>query len=77
MGFPLTLIHHVAKSGGCTHCGNRDMFFVMVSQDHMIKGSCDFMGETNHTAKFGGHRHCGSGDMLLVYHMASLDHMLK
>ena len=41
----------------------------VISQDHMIKGSCDFMGGSpliHHPAKFGGHRHCVSGDMMFV-----------
>ena len=31
--------------GGQSHSGSGDMFLVyhMISQDHMIKGSCDFM----------------------------------
>ena len=41
----------------------------VISQDHMIKGSYDFMGGSpliHHPAKFGGHRHCVSGDMMFV-----------
>ena len=37
-------------------------------QDHMIRGSCDFMEErqVNHPVRFGGHRYCGSGNIFLL-----------
>ena len=39
----------------------------VISKDHMIKGSCYFIGEapqlTHHPAKFSGDKHCDGGDM--------------
>ena len=42
-----------------------------MSQDHVIKGSFDFMGgppygKSHYPAKFGGHRHCGNGDIVFL-----------
>ena len=48
-----------AKLGGARHSDNGDMFLVfhVISQDHVIQRSCDFMGgESHHTIKFGGQR---------------------
>ena len=48
----------------------------MISQDHLIKESCDFMGMS--PAKFVGYRHCDSGDvMVLVCHVILQHHMIK
>ena len=43
------------------------MFLVcqVISQEHVIRGSCDFM-VSHHTTKFGDHRYCGSGDMMFL-----------
>ena len=43
----------------------------LVLQSHVIKESCDFMGEIPSRSVttipcFGGHRHCGSRDMMLL-----------
>ena len=48
-----------AKLGGARHSDNGDMFLVfhVISQDHVIQRSSDFMGgESHHTIKFGGQR---------------------
>ena len=37
----------------------------MISQDHIVKGSCDFMVSHN-PATFYDHRNCVSADMFLV-----------
>ena len=37
----------------------------VISQDDVIKGSCDCM-VSHHPAKFDGHRHCGSGDIIFL-----------
>ena len=46
------------------------LFCHVVSQDHVIKESCDFQGGaitvSYHPAKFGGRRHCGSGDIMIL-----------
>ena len=45
----------------------------VISKNHLIKVSCDFMGGSaswlmlsHHPAKFGGHRLCGSGDKMFL-----------
>ena len=44
------------------------LVYHMISQDHVIRGSCNFMGgashRSHHPVKFGDHMHCGSGDMM-------------
>ena len=52
----------------------------IILPDHVIKGSCDVMGNqvSYHRAKFGGLSHSGSGDiMFLVCHVISKDHVIK
>ena len=55
----------------------------MISKDHVIKGSCDFIGNepinvSYHPAKFGSHMHSGSGDtMVFVCHVNLQDHVKK
>ena len=39
-------IHHPAKFGGQKHYGNIDMFLILISQNHVIKGSSDFMAKS-------------------------------
>ena len=43
----------------------------VISQDHVIKGSCDFCGweplkVSHHPTKFGSHSHCGRRDKWFV-----------
>ena len=68
--------HTIAKLGGQRHRGSGDIMVLVrrvISQDHVIQGSYEFMGGTPHVkstpSKFGGHRHCGSGDMFSVCHV--------
>ena len=53
----------------------------MTSQDHVVKGWRDIIGETmviHHNAKFGGLKHCGIGDIkFLICQVISRDHMIK
>ena len=45
----LTVSHHHTTSGGHKHCGSGDTMVLIghvILQDHMIKMSWDFMGET-------------------------------
>ena len=53
----------------------------VISQDHVIKESCDSVGNSNvsyHPAKVGGHRHCANGDvMVLACHVISQDHRIN
>ena len=47
---PLTVSHHFAIFGGHWSSASGEIAFLichMSSQDHMIKGSCDFMGENS------------------------------
>ena len=42
----LNVCHHPIKFGGHKHCGSEDITALLchvISQDHVIKGSCDFM----------------------------------
>ena len=44
---PLKINHHPTMFGGHRHCGNGDIMLLVcrvISQDSMIKRSCDFMG---------------------------------
>ena len=38
--------HQLATYGGLKHCGSKYMLLVsrVISDDHVIKGSCEFMG---------------------------------
>ena len=55
----------------------------VISQHHMIKGSCDFkmydpIKVGYHPSKFGGHRHSGRGDIVVSFcHMILQDHVIK
>ena len=55
----------------------------MISQDHVIKGTCDLMGKTplvvtQTSAKFDGNRYSDSGNtMILVSHVISQDNVIK
>ena len=68
----LILYHQFAKSGGNRRCSSWDVKFLichLILQDHVIKGSFDFMNRSSlkvsHLpAKFVGHRHCGSRDIV-------------
>ena len=41
----LTLSHHTANFSGFKHCGGGDISLICqkISQDHVIKGQCNFM----------------------------------
>ena len=53
----------------------------VILQDHVIKGSCDFMVSSHQgelPSKFGGHRHSDSKDIMnLVCHVILEDHVIK
>ena len=54
----------------------------VISQDHVIKGSFDFMGGSlfvvdHHPAKFGRSSLCVSGDIILIYHVISQEYMTQ
>ena len=69
--------HQFAKFGGHRHCDSENIMILgyhVISQDHIIKGSCDFIGRNPSRykvrydpPKFGGHRHCGSGDIMIIF----------
>ena len=45
----LMVTHQFAKLGGYRNCGTGDIMTLgchMISQDHVMKGSCDFMGRS-------------------------------
>ena len=47
---PLKVIHHRIKFSSHRNCSSGDMmvlFYHLISKDHMIKRSCDFMGKTS------------------------------
>ena len=71
-------LYHAAKPGSLRPCGSGGktlLIYHVISTDHEIKGSCDFMGNesikvSQHLAIFGGHRHCGNGDIkFLICHV--------
>ena len=45
---PMKINYSPAKFGGHTHCGSKDTTLMryVILQDHVIKGSCDFMGKS-------------------------------
>ena len=45
---PMKINYRPAKFGGHTHCGSKDTTLMryVILQDHVIKGSCDFMGKS-------------------------------
>ena len=54
------------------------LVFHVISQDQMVKGSCEPIKVSYHPAKFCGHSHSGSAViMILVCHVISQDHMIK
>ena len=78
--------HQLTKFGGHRDSESEDiaaLFWHVISQDHVIKGQCEFCREkpievSYHNAKFGGHRHCVSGNiMILVCHVIFQDHVIK
>ena len=57
--------HQLAKFGGHRQCGSEDVIVVchVISQDPVIKGSCDFMGRNPSgipSCQVGGHKHSDS-----------------
>ena len=64
--------YHPASSGGRSSSGSGVIMILvclMISQDHVVKGSCNLFGWeflmiSHHPAKFVGHRDCGKGDMM-------------
>ena len=76
----------LCQFGGNEHCCSGDLVSVYheISQEHVIKGPCDFMSDftplivCHHPAKFSGYAHYGSGDILvLVCHEISQYHVIK
>ena len=54
----------------------------VVSQNHVIKESFDFIGKgikiSYHPAKIGSHIHCDSWDMMILFcHVILEDHEIK
>ena len=55
----------------------------MISQDHVIIWSCNFMGSapfklSHHSARFCGNRRCGSRKVMIYgCHMISQDHLIQ
>ena len=52
----------------------------VMSQVHVVRGSCDFMGSrvSYHPPKFCGHSHSGSGVIMnIVCHVIMQDHMIR
>ena len=46
---PLKVSQYSAKFSGYRHCGSGDIMVLVcqiISQDHVIKGSCNFMGRS-------------------------------
>ena len=81
---PINVSYRLARFGDHRHCGSEDIKILVcqvISQDHLIKWSFDFIGRSPssyHPAKFCGYRHCGSGDiMVLVCQVISQDHSIK
>ena len=49
-------IMDMARFGGRRYCGSKDIMLLVchvISQHHVIKGSCDFMGEGSVTTQGG------------------------
>ena len=75
--------HQPAKFGGHRHFSTGDILvYHVISQDHVIKGSCDSGEQPGkviyHIAMFGGYRHFVNGDIMnLVCHMIFLDQVIK
>ena len=80
---PLKVSHQPAKFGGHRHFSTGDILvYHVISQDHVIKGSCDCGKQPGkviyHIAMFGGYRHFVNGDIMnLVCHMIFLDQVIK
>lgn len=70
----LIVRHHPTKSGVDRHCDSGNIMGLVchiVLEEHVIEGSCDFMGKSPH-------RHCGGGGiMFLVGLMISQDRTIK
>ena len=67
--------HHLVNFGGHGHCGVGDVIilvYYVISQDHVIKVSCDFYVQkiikvNYHPAKFSEYRHSSSGDIMVKW----------
>ena len=80
--YDFMVYHHPTKFGGHIHCGGVDITVLVcqvISEDHMMKGSCDFISkDPSRSVKFGGHRYSGSGDIIIfVCHVTLQDHVIK
>ena len=78
--------YHSAKFGGQGPNGGENIVILVchvISQYHMIKGSCDFkrydpIKVGYHPSKFGGRRHSERGDIVVSFcHVILQDHMIK
>ena len=64
-----------ARFGSHRNCGSGDIILLVchvISQDHMIKGSCVLICRSplRKVIKFGGYKHCGDGDfMFFICHV--------
>ena len=69
---------HGSSAGGDMMC----FFCHVISHEHLIEGSCEFIGGSSlqyvtSPDKFCDHKHCDSGDMFLICHVTSREHMFK
>ena len=72
--YDFLVYHHPTKFAGRIHCGGVNITVLVcqvISEDHMMKGSCDFISkDPSRSVKFGGHRYSDSGDiMIFVCHV--------
>ena len=83
---PLKLSYHSAKFYSHRDCGSGDLMVLvchMISLNHGIKESCDFMGRSSSRRviilqKFGVNRHCGKRDIMVsVCYVISQDHLIE
>ena len=80
---PLKISHHRTNFPDHRQCGSEDIMVLachVMSQVHVVRGSCDFMGSrvSYHPPKFCGHSHSGSGVIMnVVCHVIMQDHMIR
>ena len=72
----IKISYHPANFARHRNCSSGDIMIIVyhvILQDHVIKGSCDFMdrspSKSYHPAKFGVHKHSITGDMFLLCHV--------
>lgn len=84
-GVRLTVIQHIVYFGVHGSSASRDIIYFIchvISQENLIKGSCEFVGWElltvfHHSDKFSDHRHWDTENTFLICLVTSLNNIFK